>query len=189
MIFDGFKLNFHENLKTQHFAWSCRIWADVGLKIARGSSLARISLLCGVAVLCFFVLFLCFTCMVRSTLPLGGRLGNPGGSRRVYTITTFGRRFLWPHLTIRDGAGRNRHDFQRRFWWYSWFRVAISISMQGTALFGPLSQRGMWLSNFVLESQFVKHSHHQIWSSRIEIMLFDGSKLNFHENSKTQHFA
>ena len=134
MTSDGSKLKFHENLKTQHFAWSCRIWADVGLKIVRGSSLARISLPCGVAVLYFFVCFLWFTCMVRSTLPLGGRLGNPGGSRRVYSLTTFGRRFLWPHLMIRDGAGRNRHDFQRGFWWYSWFRGAISISMRARHL-------------------------------------------------------
>ena len=33
-----------------NFAWSCRIWAGDGLKIARGSSLARISLPCGAAV-------------------------------------------------------------------------------------------------------------------------------------------
>ena len=39
-----FKLQFHQTLEIAEFAWSCRIWADVGLKIARGSSLARISL-------------------------------------------------------------------------------------------------------------------------------------------------
>ena len=33
-----------------NFAWSWRIWAGVGLKVARGSSLARISLPCGAAV-------------------------------------------------------------------------------------------------------------------------------------------
>ena len=33
-----------------NFAWSLRIWAGVGLKIVRGSSLARISLPCGAAV-------------------------------------------------------------------------------------------------------------------------------------------
>ena len=143
MIFDGSKLKFHEILKTSKITETLPLVTPHVLQIARGSSLARISLPCGVAVLCFFVFFLCFTCMVRSTLLLGGRLGNPGGSRRICSLTTFGRRFLWPHLMIRDGAGRNRHDFQRRFWWYSWFRVAISISMQGTALFGPLSQRGM----------------------------------------------
>ena len=32
--------------------------------------------------------------------------------------------------------------------------------------------------NFVLASEFLKPYHHQIWSSRIEIMIFDGSKLN-----------
>ena len=33
-----------------NFAWSCRIWAGDGLKIARGSSLVRISLPGGAAV-------------------------------------------------------------------------------------------------------------------------------------------
>ena len=33
-----------------NFAWSLRIWAGDGLKIVRGSSLARISLPCGAAV-------------------------------------------------------------------------------------------------------------------------------------------
>ena len=38
---------------------------------------------------------------------------------------------------------------------------------------------------FVIEIDFVKHFHHATCSSRIEIMIFDGSKLSFHEILKT----
>ena len=58
-----------------NFAWSWRIWADVGVKIARGSSLARISLPCGAAVVMLLPIWLVETIQV---ILLGARRVGTG---------------------------------------------------------------------------------------------------------------
>ena len=72
MPFDGRKLDFHEISKFQDFLQMWPLLAAHVLKHGRGSSLARISMLCGIVVLCFFISFYSLICMMWSTLLRGG---------------------------------------------------------------------------------------------------------------------
>ena len=80
MIFDGSKFKFHELLETQDFTGTLPFVTAHVLQIARGSSLARISLLCGVAVSC-----LCFASVVNwhgaKHSSFGGPFKQSRGSR------------------------------------------------------------------------------------------------------------
>ena len=75
MIFDGSKSKFHEILKTQNFTGTLPLVTAHVLKIARGSSLARISLPCGAAVGSFDLIWLVETLQV---ILLGARWVGTG---------------------------------------------------------------------------------------------------------------
>ena len=117
MISDGSKLNFHDNLKTQHFAWSCRIWADVGLRIARGSSLARISLPCGVAL---FV-FLCFVSLLCLHGAKHSSSGGPLRQSRGVEASLFVN-YLWSTVSLASS-----HDSGRGGAEPVWFSKGILV--------------------------------------------------------------
>ena len=91
-------------------------------------------------------------------------------------------------LSSRQVPGGFRHDFWRRIEWSTSFSSLSVISVGRPWLFRKCSvvHVGMlWYERYI---GFVGVSRWQIWIQGIEIMPFDGRKLDFHEIWKFQDF-
>ena len=83
-----------------------------------------------------------------------------------------------------EGAGRNLYDFQCRILWSSWLARLRSAHSGSRTHFTTWNVH----SEFCIRNQIREAFPSSDMNSRIEIMIFDGSKIKFNENLENWEF-